>query len=68
MVFVAEVIPDGCNGWDVKNASRIYFHSERRFLYFVKYYSSKHQVLIRLYVNSWWFASYVHGNEIWNDF
>lgn len=68
MKYIAEIVPAGSNGWDVKNISRIYFDSKRRCLYFAKYYSFNHDVLIRLYEGSWWFVSYVHGGEIWNDF
>lgn len=67
MKYVVEIVSSGSNGWEVKNSSRLYFNSKSRLLYFAKYYSFKHDVLLRLYVGNCWVASYVHGGEIWNN-
>lgn len=68
MVLI-ELVRKTDNGWeDFGVGIRLWFRNYRRFLYFVEYYSSKHDVLIRCIMNGrWWFATYVGGKCIWTD-
>lgn len=53
-------------GWDVVDCKILSFRNLRKVLYFVRYYSKFHDVLIRVYINSNWTYTYCKGKEIWN--
>ena len=73
-MYYADVIywEDNCtNTW---NPNRVYYHVKLKFRnfrklhFFVKYYSSKTNCIIKLYRGNWWFATWRYGKDIWNDF
>ena len=68
MSVTLEIIPSGNNGWDLLNAKKITFKNKQRAIYFSRYYTEKHDCLIRYYVAGIWMASYCKGNQIWNIF
>lgn len=53
-------------GWNKYSDCILTFKNERRFLFFAKYYTSKNDVLIKVYHLGQWVASYCNGEEIWN--
>ena len=68
LMYIVKIIFSGVNGWDDNTAVILPFKNPKKCCYFARYYTSKNDVLIKLFRNTWWFASYVGGKEIWNDF
>ena len=67
-MYEAVIIWPGVNGWDIGTARSIKFKSKKRYEYFIKYYSSVYDVMIRIIENGIWVATYVDGSEIWNTY
>ena len=67
-MYIAEIVFTGDNGWDVSKTVSLPFKNPNKCRYFASYYSSKNDVLIRLYDGNWFFESFVGGKEIWNAF
>lgn len=67
-MYIAKIVYMGVNGWDDKQAVFLPFKNREKCEYFASYYSLKNDVLIKLLQNAWWYASFVGGKEIWNDF
>ena len=67
-MYIAKIVYMGVNGWDDKNAVFLSFKNRAKCEYFASYYSQKNDVLVKVLQNAWWYASFVGGKEIWNDF
>ena len=67
-MFTAVIIWPGNNGcgWDLGTARIIKFKSKKRYDFFIRYYSSIYDVMIRIIEHGTWVATYVHGGMIWN--
>lgn len=67
-MYRAEIVLSSYNGWDVRKAVSLRFKNRLKCEYFASYYSLKNNVLVKLFEGGWWYASFVGGKEIWNDF
>lgn len=55
-------------GWDLSTGRILTFYNLRKLFHFAMYYSSKNDVLIRVYIRNNWLHSFVNGKEIWNAY
>lgn len=64
-----EIIPSSKiigHGWDLAHLQELRFHNFKKLLYFARYYSRCHDVLVKIYLDNKWFATYCNGKEISN--
>lgn len=66
VIVPASTIKGG--GWDLDNCKVLFFHNFRKLIYFAEYYSRTHDVLVEIYTDNVWFATYCKGDEICNCF
>lgn len=68
MNYIVIIQASEYQGWDLSTGRILKFYNLRKLFHFAKYYSSKHDVLIRVYIRNNWLYSFVNGKEIWNGY